>query len=570
MKTPAFDGRTRPYPAEDQAGFALEHLASDARQKEKATCDTGCRAPASYLRAAVPRHHPRQHSKVAMDLKEYWQDVVPTDGLKARSVRGASITALAQLPKIVLMLASQLVLARLLLPADFGLIAMVTPVIGFVQVLADLGLTQAVVSRQKLKLAELNGFFWINLGLSATLAIIAAALGPLLAWLYNEPRVMAVTFACSAMILVGGAGMVQSALLNRQMRYGALAIIEVCSLAISIALGVGFAWYGWSYWSLIFAQAGASVTSTGLSWAMSNWRPGSPSINRGSLSMAKFGGNITISNLANYLNTTIDNVMIGAVLGKVVLGLYDRAWKLAVQPLSQSQAPFHRVAVPTLSRLTEEPARYRQAFLTMTQAMLVMVAPAMLFASMLADPLITFVLGARWAPAAPIFAWICVGAIVTPVNSATLWLLVSQGRAREQMIFGTAAATINMLAYACGLPWGIVYVAAVSAVSVYLIQTPMLVWVATRQGPVGRKTIAALLLPNIVAAGATGLMLQQARQVFTITGFWLLAGTALATLASYMLVLVCFPTSRSQIKGIVMLPMGMLRKQRPDIVGDAS
>lgn len=488
---------------------------------------------------------------------EYWEDVAPSDGLKSRSVRGASLTALVQVPKVVLMFASQLILARLLLPADFGLVAMVTPVIGFVQVVADLGLTQAVVSRPRLKLVELNGFFWINLGLSLVLALLAAASGPLLAWLYGEPRVVPVTLASSALIMVSGAGMVQLALLNRQMRYGALALVEVSALAVSVGLGALLAWYGWSYWSLVLAQAGASITTTALGWALSHWRPRAPALDHGALGLAKFGGNITVSNLAAYLNVTLDNVMIGAVLGRVALGLYDRAWKLAVQPLSQIQAPFHRVAVPALSRLVDDPARYRQAFTQMTQAMLLVVAPAMIFAGLLAHPLIAFVLGDRWLPGAPIFAWLCLGAALTPVNSATFWLFVSQTRAREQMVFGTAAAAINVTAYACGLPWGIAAVAMASALSVYLIQTPMLVWAAVRQGPVGRDTMLCLLVPNAVAGIVTALCLWQARQVFDISGVVPLVLTGAASLAIYLAILYLFSHSRTELRGLSQLPRAL-------------
>lgn len=499
---------------------------------------------------------------------EYWEDVAPTDGLKTRSVRGASLTALVQLPKIVLMFASQLILARLLLPGDFGLVAMVTPVIGFVQVVADLGLTQAVVSRPRLKLSEINGFFWINLGLSLALALLAAVSGPLLAWLYDEPRVTPVTLASSALILVSGAGMVQLALLNRQMRYGALALVEVGALAMSVGLGALLAWLGWGYWSLVLAQAGASLTTTLLGWSLSHWRPQLPSVDRGALSLAKFGGNITISNLAGYLNMTLDNVMIGAVLGRVVLGLYDRAWKLAVQPLSQIQAPFHRVAVPALSRLVDDPARYRQAFAQMTQAMLVVVAPAMIFAGLLARPLIGFVLGERWLPGAPIFAWLCLGAVLTPVNAATFWLFVSQARAREQMVFGTAAAVVNVSAYACGLPWGIAAVAMVSALSVYLIQTPMLVWAAVREGPVGRAAMLHLLVPNGVAGAVTAVALWQARQVFAIAGVVPLALAALAALAIYLATLCCFAHNRALLRDLLLLTRALRRSRGSAVSAD--
>jgi polysaccharide transporter, PST family len=499
---------------------------------------------------------------------DYYPDVLPAGGLKARSVRGGTLTALVQLPKILLMFASQLVLARLLMPRDFGLVAMVTPVIGFVQVLADLGLTQAVVSRPRLRHAELNSFFWINMALSAGLALVAAATGPLLALLYGEPRVIAVTAACAALVLVTGAGMLPGALLNRRMRYGALAGSEVAALAVSVTTGAAFAWWGWGYWSLVAAQAGASLTATCLNWVLAGWRPRAPALDAGAVAMARFGGNLTVSNLAGYLNMTLDNVMIGAVLGSVVLGLYDRAWKLAVQPLSQIQAPFHRVAVPALSRLADDPERYRQAFRQMTGAMLLVVAPAMIFAGLFARPLIALLLGERWLPAAPIFAWLCVGAALTPVNSATFWLFVSQGRAREQMIYGTAAAAINVAAYATGLPWGIAAVAAVSAVSVYAIQTPMLLHAAAQEGPVGGADLRRLLLPHGaggVTAAIAGWLL--AARLPGATAFWTefatLAGAGAAVGAAYLAGLAVFPEGRAQLRALAALPAALRGRRTP-------
>lgn len=487
-----------------------------------------------------------------MHDQDYWIDEVPTRGLKAQSFRGAWITAAVQVPKVVLMLGSQLILARLLMPADFGLVAMATPVIGFVQVVADLGLTQAVVSHPRLSLSQLNAFFWINLALSALLALVAALLGPMMALLFGEPRVTGIVVACALLIVVSGAGTLQGALLNRQLRFGVIGLVDVGSLAIMVLVSATFAWLGWGYWSLVFAQAASTCTTTLLYWILSSWRPRAPALDAQAVTLVKFGGNITVSNLAGYLNTTLDNVLVGVGLGRVALGLYDRAWKLAVQPLSQIQAPFHRVAIPALSRLVEAPDRYRAAFLQMTQAMLVVVTPAMIFAAIYAQPLIAFLLGDRWVPAAPIFAWLCVGAAVTPINSAMFWLFVSQGRAREQMIYGTAAATINVLAYAAGLPLGIAGVAMVSALSVYALQTPLLLSSAIRTGPIDRAVMFKLA-PNLIAGGVAALIGWQMDHWLGLPQPVPLLLAALVTLGSYLLVILSFGSSRSLLLALLAL-----------------
>ena len=485
--------------------------------------------------------------------EEYWIDAAPAAGLKAQSFRGIWITAAVQIPKVSLMLASQLILARLLLPGDFGLVAMATPVIGFVQVVADLGLTQAVVSRPRLALSQLNAFFWINLGLSVLLGIVAALLGPVMTWLFGEPRVGGIVVACAALIVVSGVGTLQGALLNRQLRFGIIGLVEVVSLLAMVVVSTVSAWMGWGYWSLVFAQAATTVTTTALYWVFSSWRPRLPSIDPSAWSLVRFGSNITVSNLAGYLNMTLDNVMVGAVLGRVTLGLYDRAWKLAVQPLSQIQAPFNRVAIPALSRVAHAPERYRSAFLQMAQAMLVVVTPATLFAAIYARPLIAFLLGDRWLPAAPIFAWLGFGAAIIPVNSAIFWLFVSQGRGREQMIFGTVTAVINIVAYAIGLPFGIIGVVQMSIASLYFVQTPLLMWAATRTGPVGASALAALA-PNVAASGVGVAILWQLRPWLAQPQALPMLLAALTSFGTYLAVLLCWPTTRSLLLALLALP----------------
>ena len=465
-----------------------------------------------------------------------------TDSLRQRSVRGAAITSVSQAMRFVIMLASQIVLARLLYPADFGIIAMVGPVLGFITVMADLGVTQAIVQRPVLTRGQLNSFFWINALINVALTAVMMLLAPLLAGLYHEARLIPVTLALASLVMVTGLSLQQTALLNRTMRFSVLAVSETLSLALGLGVSALAAWRGLGYWSLVLAQATTAITTVVVVWSASSWRPSWPSFGSDAHSMLRFGGNITVSNIAMYLNTVLDNGLVGYFLGEVLLGFYDRAWKLAVLPLSQLMAPINRVAIPALSRLTEEPERYKSAFGQMLRILLFVTLPGLAVGVLAARPLIGLLFGPRWNEVAPVFSWLCVGSLLTPVNTGMFWIFISQGRARDQKIYGSAAAVINILSYAVGVHWGIIGVARTSAIVSYLLPTPLLVWAASRNGPVGRGFFFHLVFPFVASTIGVLAVVKLYDHFLHIAGFIDLAAVAVISYLVTLPILACFPS----------------------------
>lgn len=486
-----------------------------------------------------------------MSSDEYWPDVPAEGGLKRLAVRGASVTFVAQAIRFVVTMATQIILARLLMPADFGLIAMVMPVIGIVQVMADLGLTQAIVSRARLLMSELNSFFWLSMCLSLALSGVAMTLAPILAWIYGQPEVVAVTLCSALFIIVAGVGSFQAALLNRQMRYVELAVVEVGALVAGTVAAVVAAMMGMSYWSLIIGMAVTTCTSAAAYWYFSSWRPGRPVLNKEAMSLFKFGGSVTVSNLLGQANQATEKMIVGIGVGQVGLGLYDRSWRLVMLPLHQIQAPFGRVAVPTLARLLEEPERYWEAYRKMVQAMLLCIIPAMIFAGAMAGPLIAFVLGERWLDAVPVFPWLCVQAACMPILWAALWLIISQGRTRDQMIFGAISPIVHIASNAFAIQWGLVAMVAITAGSMWLIQAPLLVWGACRAGPVRLSHFLRLLLPNMLAAAGSLVTLWYLVQSQGGESLLLVVVAGPISLICYAGILACFRASRADLVSFV-------------------
>src|SRR5215475_3223108 len=171
--------------------------------------------------------------------------------LKRHTIMGGAIMISAQAAKFVLNLGSTVILARLLTPRDFGLVAMVTAVTGFVAIFRHAGLATPTVQREHITHAQVSNLFWINLGVSALCAIIVAALSPLMARFYHDARITYITLALSTVFLIGGFRVQHLALLKRQMRFKAIALIEVGSMAVGVFVGVVMALLHYRYWSLV-------------------------------------------------------------------------------------------------------------------------------------------------------------------------------------------------------------------------------------------------------------------------------------------------------------------------------
>lgn len=430
--------------------------------------------------------------------------------LKKQSVLGAASTFVAQGLRFVLMLGSQIVLAHLLNPSDFGLVAMIAPVLTFVQIFNELGLSQATIQRAEITHEELSGLFWINTAISAALALIMGLCAPLVAWFYGQPHLTAICVCIAGLLVLSGLTTQQIALMNRRMQFTSLATIDVSCSAAAIAVGILSAWCGMGYWSLVMMQAANSATILVMSWILSGWRPSRPRRTDGMGSMLRFGGHLTGYNLINFAGSNLDAVLIGKVAGSVALGFYDRAFRLVAAPIWQISLPVDRIAVSLLSRLQMSHDQYRWAYLQMLQVLLLATVPAVTCVAMTSSIFVPIVLGRHWAEAAPIVTWLAVATAFAPLSISAYWLFVSQGRAGEQLNYVCGKTAISVAALLVGLPWGALGVARSYAAAAILVHG-FLLWGATRRGPVTMRCILQACYPIALAAAAAAITLDAAR-----------------------------------------------------------
>ena len=476
------------------------------------------------------------------------QEASERQRLRGASVNGVVINLVSQLARFGMRFAYQIVIARLLLPGDFGLVALTAPVITFVQLFADLGLSQATVQQKDIDQEQLSFLFWVSVAAGLALAVLCVAAAPLVAAFYGDPRAAGVMVVSGSLLLVSGLYSQHLALLNRHMRFRALALLDLASFALGAAAGIASALLGAGYWAILVNQAVVSVSALIIAWVVSGWVPGRPGPYSRMKPLLHFGGNITGFNFVNFFSRNTDDILLGRFAGEHALGLYDRAFKLMLLPFSQISGPFTKVALPLLSRSQDEPEFYRRAYQRMLGAVLLMIYPGLVFMIATSHDLIVLALGERWAEVAPIFAILGIDAFVAPVGNSMGWLFVSQGRTREMRNWGVVTSVLFVCCFAIGLHWGPRGVAAGYAAA-GLIEISFLTRVVTRKGALRGRDFWPVVLPFVLGIGITFAAMHGLRAVLPHNP-WSLLVEACAAYAVFVASLTALPSGREILRDV--------------------
>lgn len=491
-------------------------------------------------------------------------DIVPRDnatgGLGARAVRGAMMSGAAQGVKLTVQIASVVVLSRFLSPRDFGLVAMASPLIAFASMAQNLGLSQAVVVSRELTYRQASTMFWINAALSFALMLILMLCSPLAAVFYNANELTPIVAALAVAIFTTGLGAQHLAMATRMMRFGGLALVDMATAVVGLAAAIAWAWFDPSPWALVASALASALASVVGAWMVSGWRPGRPANIRSVWTMLRFGGGLTTFNLTNFFARNLDNILIGRFHGAGPLGLYDRAYKLLLFPLQQITWPLQRVMVPTLSRLVDEPERYRSAYSRTVGQILLLTLPGILCLLIWADVAIPLMLGAQWSGAVDIFRWLALASLHQPLTVTLGWLFISQSRTGQFGRWGIFNAASCAVAFTAGLPWGAEGVAAAYALSDIFIRLPLVWRLAGSRGPVSARDLIHLALPFVLAGSVAGAAMFAVGALLPRTLIGLLLAVTLGYL-TYGAVLMTRPLGRRTLGETLTLLRGIVSRR---------
>ena len=396
--------------------------------------------------------------------------------LKKKAVRGGFAKLCGQAANLLIRVVTLMILARLLDPTDFGLVAMVTVFTGVLSLFRDFGLSTAMIQQKDISEAQISTLFWINVLIGVLLAAIAAGSAWLVAGFYHEPRLVWITLALATSVLLNAVGVQHAALLKRQMRFTTIAVIDLTSLVISSATGIGMAVAGFGYWALVGMTVALPLASSAFAWLAAAWLPGWPQRQAGIRAMLRFGGTITLNGVVVYAAYNLEKVLLGRFWGADALGIYGRAYQLVSIPTENLNGAIGEVAISALSRIKDDAERLRSYFLKGYSLVVTVTLPITIACALFAEELILLVLGAKWGEAAPVFRFLAPTIVIYAMINPLWWLLVSLGLADRSLRIALVFTPLVMASYVIGLPYGPTGVALAYSTFMTLWLIPHIAW----------------------------------------------------------------------------------------------
>jgi O-antigen/teichoic acid export membrane protein len=423
--------------------------------------------------------------------------------LKEKTIRGGFARILAQAANFVLRIGSLMILARLLDPKDFGLVGMVTAFTGVLNLFRDFGLSTATVQRTTVTEEQISTLFWINVAFGAVLAVVTIALAPVIVTFYHEPRLFWVAAVLAVSFLFNAAGVQHSAVLQRQMRFTALSVINIVALVVSSVASIGMAKAGYGYWALVAMTVTYPLASSIGLWVAAAWVPRMPQRGIGLRSMMWFGGTITLNSVVVYIAYNLEKVLLGRFWGADAIGIYGRAYQLVNIPTDNLNSAVGEVAFSALSRIQDDPARLRNYFLKGYSLVLAMTIPITLICTIFAKDAIFVLLGAKWREAVPIFRLLAPTIMIFAMINPFSWLLFAIGKVERSLKIALVIAPLVIGGCVLGLPHGPKGVALGYSTAMALWLLPHIAWCVRGTAISFWDVMRSLARPLISGAVAT-------------------------------------------------------------------
>ena len=424
-------------------------------------------------------------------------------GLRILVLKSAAVTSLSQAMKVAIQLLATIVVARLLAPADFGLMTMVTTFSLLFMNFGLNGFTEAVIQRKDIDHSLASNLFWVNMAFCVGLTIVFAAGGPVLARFYGDPRLTRVAQAMALTIFFTGLSVIHLALLRRAMRFAAVSVNEIVAQAVSVLISVALAYWGWGYWALVAAAVALPFTTLVGAVVQCRWIPSLPRRVEGTGPMVRFAMNIYGFFVLNYVTRNVDNLLVGWFFGAQALGFYKKAFDLAVFPIFQASGPLNTVAVPTLSRLADDPERYSR-YIVRSLALLAFVGMGTGACMVLVGKdLIRVLLGPKWDEAGRIFTYFGFGIGAMFIYRVYGWLHLSLGTANRLFRWGFIELGVLLGLFLLGLRWGPTGVGLAWGVSCWILTVPAILY-APRPVQLKLADMASVVWRYVLASAMAG------------------------------------------------------------------
>ena len=454
----------------------------------------------------------------------YFEDHAESKDLGRRALRGGIVSVAVQYGNAALQIVSAIILARLLAPEDFGLVAIVTVLTSFAPLLIDFGLLDATAQKRKITPAQVSGLFWISAGIGLTVSVAVAACSPLIASLYGEPRLEPIALAIAITFVLSGLSNQHIALLRRTMQFGRIGRIQFFGTLAGTAAAIIFAIAGYGYWALVLRPITSSFCIVFGAWLACRWRPGVPVFDDQVKSMVRFGLHVVGFTVAYTIARSVDRIALGLFYRPDQVGYYQNAINLYDNSISSALTQMHAVGSAALSKLQSNPSALREKYEAALSMLAFFLMPMAAILSVTGEDVTVILLGQKWRVAGSLLSIIALRGILHVVEGSQGWLHLSLGSADRWQNWGIISLVVQIVAVVAGLPFGPRGVAISVVVASSLLAVPSVTYAGR---PIGIDAALVIRAVGPQMIGAIG----------TAVGGWWLQTTALAEYSSFARIL---------------------------------
>ena len=489
-------------------------------------------------------------------------------GLRQLAVKGAGVTVLANGLGLLVQMVSTVVLARLLTPADFGLVTMVTT---FSLLLANFGgngFSEAIMQWERMDHALASNIFWITVGVNSLLMAAFAGAGSLMAWFYHEPLVTRVATAMSCTIFFASTSVVHLALLKRAMRFSMVSANDIVARTISVLVSILLGLAGAGYWALVAGAIAQPLCVSVGAWGLCRWLPGPPRRAPGTGAMVKFSLNVYGRFTVNYFGRNTDNLLVGWRFSTQALGFYKKAYDLFALSVSSLVSPLSDVAVAALSRLRPDSVEYRRYLLNAlgVTAFVGMGLGADL--TLAGKDLIRLLLGPGWETSGRIFTFFGPGIGIMLLYATHGWIHLSIGRADRWFRWGLLEFGFTLALFLVGLPWGATGIAVAWTLSFWILTIPAF-WYAGQPVGLGVSPVISSVwryfVASVLAGGGSLAVMRMIPGLASIPGaagaFFRLATESTVFLIQYVVAVTVLHQGYAPLSQVTRLVQGMISRR---------
>lgn len=378
---------------------------------------------------------------------------------RKRLLSGSLWTLVASLVRYAFDLVFNIVLARILAPKDFGLVAMAMVVSNLVAIFGGFGLGTALVQKKQVDPDDLSSVFWVSLGINTLIGVTTALSAPVAAQFYGERDLLLILPAIAVQFPIHGLNTIPMVLLKRSLRHDSAARIELMSSGVAGVVAISLALNGFGYWSIVLRTLCTRTIATILFARTAGWRPGLAVHSERILGLLRFTLSYQGNQILVFCSRNLDTVLIGRFLGSTPLGIYNRAYSLMMMPVQSVAKALHGILFAAFSSIQDDKVRIGRIYLRFSGALATFIIPSMLGLLAVAEPAVLVVLGERWKPLIPVVQTLIPIGICEGVFGIHQTLFMSQGRTDLQLRLGLIGRLFVILGISTGIPYGIVGVA---------------------------------------------------------------------------------------------------------------